>query len=114
QVTPILSRFGIPAGQDSNILTETFNLLCDLNTEGRDSIWGYFVRNQVRPVWLSMPGRRVDVLVGNPPWLSYRFMTEEMQRKFRALSKNRNLWEGANVATHQDLVALFIVRAAEK
>ncbi len=114
QVTPILSRFGIPAGQDAEILAETFGLLCDLNAEGRDSIWGYFVRNQVRPVWLSMPGRRVDVLVGNPPWLSYRFMTEEMQRKFRALSENRNLWEGANVATHQDLVALFIVRAAEK
>src|SRR5699024_2418581 len=98
QVTPILSRFGIPAGQDSNILAEAFNLLCDLNTDGRYSSWGYFVRNQVRPVSLSMPGRRVDVLVGNPPWLSYRFMTEEMQRKFRALSKNRNLWEGANVA----------------
>src|SRR5699024_5486600 len=47
-------------------------------------------------------------------WLSYRFMTEEMQHKFRALSENRNLWEGAKVATHQDLVALFIVRAAEK
>src|SRR5699024_6358408 len=47
-------------------------------------------------------------------WLSYRFMTEEMQHKFRALSENRNLWEGAKVATHQDLVALIIVRAAEK
>lgn len=114
QVAPILSRFGIPDGQDADILTETFGILCDLNAEGRDSIWGYFVRNQVRPVWLSMPGRRVDVLVGNPPWLSYRFMTGEMQLKFRALSKSRNLWQGANVATHQDLVALFIVRAAEK
>jgi hypothetical protein len=113
-VTPILTRFGIPGGNDADILTETFHLLCDLNADGRDSIWGYFVRNQVRPVWLSMPGRRVDVLVGNPPWVAYRFMTEDMQKKFKALSQNRNLWHGAKVATHQDLVALFIVRAAEQ
>ncbi|WP_337456683.1 N-6 DNA methylase [Prescottella sp. D32] len=113
-VKPILTQFGIPDGHDAGILTETFNLLCDLNAQGRDSIWGYFVRNQVRPVWLSMSGRRVDVLVGNPPWVAYRFMTPEMQAKFKAMSEKRNLWHGAKVATHQDLVGLFIVRAAEK
>lgn len=114
RVDGILNSFGIHPGDDFDTLTETFNLLCDLNAAGRDSIWGYFVRNQVRPLWLSMRSRRVDVLVGNPPWVSYRFMTADMQTQFKAFSEARNIWHGLKVATHQDLVGLFTVRAAEK
>lgn len=113
-IDPVLSSFGITSQADRETLTATFDVLCTLNAEGRDSIWGYFVRNQVRPLWLSMKNRRVDVLVGNPPWVSYRFMTEDMQEQFKAFSQARNLWHGAKVATHQDLVGLFLVRAVEK
>lgn len=113
-IDPVLSSFGITNSADRETLTTTFDLLCTLNAEGRDSIWGYFVRNQVRPLWLSMKSRRVDLLVGNPPWVSYRFMTEDMQSQFKAFSQARNLWQGANVATQQDLVGLFLARAVEK
>lgn len=110
----ILSSFSIgPSSEDGKILTETFNLLCDLHAEGRDHIWSFFVRNQVRPLWFSLPGRKVDVLIGNPPWVSYRHMTEAMQSKFQSFCTQRNLWHGKSVATHQDLVALFAVRACE-
>lgn len=53
-----------------------------------------------------------DLLVGNPPWLAYRFMSPAMQADFRALSQHHQLWHGADVATHQDLSALFVARAA--
>ncbi|MBE7192291.1 MAG: N-6 DNA methylase [Gordonia polyisoprenivorans] len=113
-LAPVLSTFSIPpTSEDGKILTETYNLLCDLNAEGRNHIWGFFVRNQVRPLWFSLPGRKIDVLIGNPPWVSYRFMTEAMQAKFQTFSKRRNLWHGRTVATQQDLVALFMVRACE-
>lgn len=109
-----LRKYGIPEGGDTNTLRETFQLLADLNADGRDSIWGYFVRNQVRPLWLSMRNRRVDVLIGNPPWVSYRYMTASMQEQFRQFSQDRHLWHGKKLATQQDLVGLFIVRAVEK
>lgn len=109
-----LSKFGITEPTDLETLRTTFDILCTLNAEGRDSIWGYFVRNQVRPLWLSMKNRRVDVLVGNPPWVAYRYMTEGMQAQFKAFSQARNLWHGSKVATHQDLVGLFLARAVEK
>ena len=54
------------------------------------------------------------MLVGNPPWLAYRFMTEKMQKAFRDYSTERGLWHGAKVATHQDLSGLFLVRAVER
>lgn len=56
----------------------------------------------------------MDVLVGNPPWLVYQFMTEPMQKAFRDYSDERGLWHGAKVATHQDLSGLFLVRAVER
>lgn len=112
-ITPILRRYGVDQGKDAQVLAETFKLLCDLHAQGRDSIWGYFVRNQVRPLWLSMPSRRVDVLVGNPPWVAYRNMTSAMQSQFKEFSEKRGLWHGKKVATSQDLVGLFIARAVE-
>jgi hypothetical protein len=64
-------------------------------------------------VWLARPDNRVDVLVGNPPWLAYRFMTPAMQQAFRTMSQERGLWAGATVATNQDLSGLFVARAVE-
>lgn len=115
KAAPILRKYGIGKyHHDYATLEDTFNLLCDLNAEGRDSIWGFYVRNQVRPLWLSMEGRRVDVLIGNPPWVAYRFMTDDMQIKYKAFAEKYRIWEGREVATQQDLVSLFIVRSVEK
>ena len=87
--------------------------MCGLHQGGRNHIWGYFIRNLARPVWLARSENRVDVLVGNPPWLAYRHMTLDMQSSFQKMSKARGLWHGATVATHQDLSALFVARIAQ-
>ncbi|MDN5916925.1 MAG: hypothetical protein L0I76_17770, partial [Pseudonocardia sp.] len=58
-------------------------------------------------------GNRVDVMVGNPPWLAYRYMPPLMQAEFREMSEARGFWGGAAVATNQDLSALFVARATE-
>lgn len=113
QVKAAFRRYAVHP-DDEAVLTETFTKLCQLHDEGRDHIWGYYVRNLARPVWLSRPENRVSVLVGNPPWLAYRYMTPRMQQEFRSLSEERGLWAGAAVATHQDLSALFVLRAIER
>ena len=51
-------------------LEKTIAAMQRLHNEGRDHIWAYYTRNLVRPVALSHS--KVDVIVGNPPWLSYR------------------------------------------
>ena len=65
-------------------LARTYQALADLRRAGRDHIWGFVARNLVRPVWLSQEDQKADVILGNPPWLSYRFMTRETQEQFRA------------------------------
>ena len=91
-----------------------FKALCDLHDQGRDHIWEYYVRNLARPLWFAQPDNRVDVLVGNPPWLAYRFMPDLMQTHYRTLSEQRQLWAGGKVSTHQDLSDLFVVRCVEQ
>ncbi|MBY4213374.1 N-6 DNA methylase [Rhodococcus fascians] len=114
-IGPILNRRGITDPIDRETLLSTFETLCTLNAEGRDHVWGYFVRNQVRPLWFALEASRVDVLIGNPPWVAYRFMTPRMKQQFKSFSEARNLWAaGRKVITHQDLVGLFIARSVEQ
>ena len=111
-LNPVFSRLAIPAKFRPTI-ESTFKTMCRLHDEGRDHIWGYYIRNLARPLWLSRERNRVDVLIGNPPWLAYRHMTPEMQKTFRLMSEARGLWAGAEIATHQDLAGLFAIRACE-
>ncbi len=100
--------------QDAVTLRATFEAMCRLHDERRDHIWGYYVRNLARPAWMALPGNRCHVLVGNPPWLAYRHMTDAMKTTFRDMTTTRGLWSGKHVATHQDLSDLFVVRAVEQ
>ncbi len=95
------------------VLQATFEAMCRLHDSGRDHIWGYYVRNLARPMWLALRANRVDVLIGNPPWLAYRHMPPDMQEAFRTMSESRGLWAGADTATSQDLSGLFVARAAQ-
>ena len=95
------------------VLEQTFANMCRLHDEGKDHIWGYFVRNLARPAWLARPANQVDVLVGNPPWLVYRYMTGRQQHSFRQMCDERGLWAGGTAATNQDLAALFVTRCIE-
>jgi hypothetical protein len=109
----VLTNFAVPDA-DRRILESTYQRLCDLHDQERNHIWGFFIRNQSRPTWFASPDNRVDKLVGNPPWLSYRFMPEEMKMRFRELSTDRHLWSGGKVATQQDLSAFFVARSIEQ
>lgn len=113
KVDAILNRLAIHP-EDRDDVGAAFQALCDLHDQGRDHIWGYYVRNLARPLWFTQPDNRVDVLVGNPPWLAYRFMPDHMQRLYRALSEQRGMWAGGKVSTHQDLSDLFVIRGVEQ
>jgi type I restriction-modification system DNA methylase subunit len=108
----VFQRLSIPKEYQETV-EKTFKTMCLLHDEGRDHIWGYYIRNLARPLWLSKPGNQVDMIIGNPPWLAYSYMTAEMQNTFRSMSESRGLWAGAQLSPHQDLSALFVTRACE-
>ncbi|MBI4296146.1 MAG: N-6 DNA methylase, partial [Chloroflexi bacterium] len=101
------------SGKAIEIASKSYETLHELHRNQRDHIWGFVARNLVRPVWLAQNGQKSDVVIGNPPWLSYRFMDSDMQRRFRRECQEFGLWMGGKVATHQDLSAYFFVRCVQ-
>jgi methylase of polypeptide subunit release factors len=107
-----LRRQQAPEGE-RRLLVETYKQLQRLHAEGRDHIWGFVLRNLARPLWLAREQERVDVVVGNPPWLPFRSMSPGMKREVKAMCEARSLWRGGILATQMDLSALFVARCAE-
>jgi SAM-dependent methyltransferase len=104
-------RFAIGEDEQGTVV-ESFRVLCELHDQGRDHIWGYYLRNLARPTWLAQPINRVDVLIGNPPWLTYNAIAPDLKTAFRAACEERHLWGGGRTRNH-DLCALFVARAIE-
>ena len=92
-------------------LGKTFETFDRLRREGRDTIWAYVARNLSRPLAYSSAGGWANVLVGNPPWVAYRHMSADLQARFRELARGERVYVG-RVPSHNDLCALFTVRAA--
>lgn len=111
-IAAVMNRAQI-APEHREIVENAYRILCSLHDERRNHVWGYYIRNLARPVWLSQGPNRADRLVGNPPWLRFNAMNAAMQQSFKRLSTERGLWAGGAVATSQDLAALFVARATE-
>jgi hypothetical protein len=87
----------------------TFDELC---RQGRDSVWTYVARNLSRPLALSFGTGWANVVVGNPPWVAFRHMSADLQKRFRELANGERVYVGGKFATQNDLSALFTVRSA--
>ena len=93
-------------------LERTIAAMRKLHHEGRDHIWAYYTRNLVRPVALSR--RKVDVVIGNPPWLNYNQTIGALRAELERQSKDiYGIWQGGRYATHQDVAGLFFARSVD-
>ena len=82
-----LDDHGITNRDERQPLEETIEALRKLHNEGRDHIWAYYTRNLVRPVALSHS--RVDVIVGNPPWINYNQTISILRTELERMSRNQ-------------------------
>ena len=93
-------------------LGETISTMQRLHAEGRNHIWAYYTRNLVRPVALSRS--KVDVIVGNPPWLNYNQTVSTLRTELERQSRSTyGIWAGGRYATHQDVAGLFFARSVD-
>ena len=93
-------------------LEKTIESMQRLHSEGRNHIWAYYTRNLVRPVALSRS--KVDVVVGNPPWLNYNQTVSTLRTELERQSKDLyGIWAGGRYATHQDVAGLFFARSVD-
>ncbi|MGA2913119.1 MAG: N-6 DNA methylase [Methanoregula sp.] len=62
------------------LLLETLETLLRLIDENKDSIWIFMFRNIYAP--LRMRARQFDVVVGNPPWVAFRYIENPSYKDF--------------------------------
>jgi hypothetical protein len=79
----------------------------------RDTIWAFVLKNSYRPLFLK---GRFDVAIGNPPWLSYRYVEQVDYQRFlkEQIVETYQLLSGkAELITQMELGTLFLLRAAD-
>ena len=107
-----LNDHNITDSGERKTLEKTIESLKMLHGEGRNHIWAYYTRNLVRPVALSRS--KVDVIVGNPPWLGYRDTANTLRTELERQSKNvYGIWMGGKYVAQQDVAGLFFARSVD-
>ena len=97
---------------ERQIIGNTIAAMQRLHDRGRNHIWAYYTRNMVRPVALSRS--KVDVVIGNPPWINYNQTVDVLRTGLQNLSRSRyGIWTGGRYATHQDVAGLFFARSVD-
>ena len=103
---------GVHDPQERQVMSKTITAMQRLHAQGRNHIWAYYTRNMVRPVVLSHA--KVDVVIGNPPWIPYNRTADILRTALQGMSQNHyGIWQGGNYATQQDVAGLFFVRTVD-
>jgi type I restriction-modification system DNA methylase subunit len=73
---------------------------------GRDTIWKFILQNLYKPVFLS---RTFDIVIGNPPWLTYSDVANaDYQDELALLATGYNLTPGSKAnMPHLEIAAIF-------
>ena len=81
----------------------------DLAVQGRNDVWQWYITNVAQANRLHMRG--FDRILGNPPWITRKDMSPDRQARHRAQSIELGVWKGgANLATQNNLAALFVAK----
>jgi endogenous inhibitor of DNA gyrase (YacG/DUF329 family) len=79
--------------------------------EDKNHIWAYLLYNAigVRKMKEAMDG--VDLIIGNPPWLTINgILSKEYKKKVKDLSNNLGIYVGGKDAPNNDLCSIFFLK----
>lgn len=82
--------------------------LADLIRKKKNSIWSFIARNSYRPAMLR---RKFDFIIGNPPWLSYRYIKDpeyQDEIKRRAVEDYAIAPKEQRLMTQMELATVFV------
>ena len=89
-----LDDHSITDSYERETLVQTIAVMRQLHAAGRDHIWAYYTRN-LGASGMILSREKVDVIVGNPPWLIYRNTARILRSELERQSKSRyDIWAG--------------------
>ena len=102
-----LAKFS--TGNEFSCWRHNFRLLLKLDKQRRNTIWAYILKNAYRPEFLRL--EKVDYIVGNPPWLSYRYIKDDgYKARVKSLTFEHGLLarDDVQLFTQMDTSTLFV------
>ncbi len=102
--------------QRDEIVTALWNFtvgLSELIQQKQNSIWSFIIRNSYRPAMLR---HQFDIILGNPPWVAYRYVTDpEYQKeiKLRAVETYRIAPRSQSLFTQMELATVFLAHSMQ-
>lgn len=102
--------------QRDEIVTALWNFtvgLAELIQQKQNSIWSFIIRNSYRPAMLR---QQFDIIVGNPPWVAYRYVTDpEYQKeiKIRAVETYKIAPKSQSLFTQMELATVFLAHSMQ-
>jgi hypothetical protein len=85
--------------------------LADLISQKKNSIWSFIIRNSYRPAMLK---EQFDFIIGNPPWLSYRYISDpdyQEEVKRRAVDRYQIAPKSQKLMTQMELATVFMAHS---
>jgi hypothetical protein len=82
--------------------------LGELIRDRKNSIWSFIIRNSYRPAMLK---GQFDFIIGNPPWLSYRYISDpeyQDEIKRRAVERYKIAPKSQKLFTQMELGTVFL------
>ncbi len=84
--------------------------LVDLVKSGKDGVWFYILKNIYTPYYFR---NKIDVVLGNPPWLTYKEISFERQKDIDAIYNDYKMGHGSQNKANMDYAGFFIARSLE-
>jgi methylase of polypeptide subunit release factors len=97
-----------------NVLVQNVKIFAEkIIKRNKDTIWGYILKNKHKP--LDFTYRKFDLIVGNPPWVIYKFIKNVHYQNFikKLILKDYKLVERGELIAGMEIATLFFIRCVE-
>jgi hypothetical protein len=107
-----LRKFGLSELEEEVLRHHLYDKLLDLKRRGVDEVWVPVIKSYALP---ALYRNRFDYVVGNPPWLSLRYLADPgYQEIIKRIAMNTyGLVHEEHLVTHLEMAALFLMRAVD-
>ncbi|OYD16136.1 hypothetical protein CH330_03670, partial [candidate division WOR-3 bacterium JGI_Cruoil_03_51_56] len=104
-----------PAANDETLVQNLFAIADALKhfiDKERDTIWAFVLKNIYKPLFFR---RKFDFVVGNPPWIAYRYFEPGYQKflKHQTTRTYHILKARGEHVPHLEIASLFLVHSAD-
>jgi type I restriction-modification system DNA methylase subunit len=99
----------------AKVLYESATVMAALIQRKRDTVWGFILKNIYKPLFLKK--EKFDILIGNPPWISYRYIESTDYQNYlkKLIMEDYGLLDSnrAELITQMEIATLFFLRCSE-